>query len=244
MSSRITREGNRIVFEGRFLLDDFLRPLVGLHHAVQDAGYRDVVLDFSQCTAAFPGPMLALCAQILRLHSARVDTELVLPKDEKLARLFRNANWAHFIEPRTYDPSQYRGHTQVPATKFTNAEQQQQAVNRIVNAVLGAIPDLHRKELAALEWSVNEITDNVLNHSNSEIGGLVQVSTLQLSKKRIEYIVADAGVGIPRTLRATHRHLTSDADALDHAIREGVTRDKNVGQGNGLFRELPNLQSQ
>jgi hypothetical protein len=29
--------------------------------------------------------------------------------------------------------------------------------------------------------------------------------------------------------------MTSDADALDRAIREGVTRDKSVGQGNGLF---------
>jgi hypothetical protein len=82
---------------------------------------------------------------------------------------------------------------------------------------------------------VNEITDNVLVHSESSIGGLVQLSTLQRARKRVEYIVADAGVGIPRTLRQTHPELSSDADALDHAIREGVTRDKSIGQGNGLF---------
>ena len=216
-------------------MNDMLRPLVGLHQAVQDAGYRDLVLDFSRCTAAFAGPMLALCAQIMRLQHSRVDVQLNWPKDEKLARLFRNANWAHFIEPRNCPPSEFKGHSQVPATHFSNGEEQQRAVNRIINAILGAIPDLNRKELSALEWSINEITDNVLNHSQSPIGGLVQVSTFQRTRKRVEYIVADAGVGIPNTLRTTRPELNSDAAALEQAIREGVTRDKNVGQGNGLY---------
>lgn len=233
--ARIFRSGNTLVFEGQFLMNDMLRPLVGLHQAVQDAGYRDLVLDFSRCTAAFAGPMLALCAQVMKLRASRVDIALVWPHDEKLARLFKNANWAHFIEPRNCPPSEFKGHSQVPATHFTNPDEQQKAVNRIVNAILGAIPDLNRKELAALEWSINEVTDNVLNHAQSAIGGLVQVSTFQRTRKRVEYIVADAGLGIPTTLRATHTSLNSDAAALEQAIREGVTRDTNVGQGNGLF---------
>lgn len=233
--ARIYRSGNTVIFDGQFLMNDLLRPLVGLHQAVQEAGYRDLVLDFSRCTAAFAGPMLALCAQVMRLRQARVDVQLIWPIDEKLARLFRNANWAHFIEPRNCPPSEFKGHSQVPATHFANGDEQQKAVNRIVNAILGAIPDLDRKELAALEWSINEITDNVLNHSQSPIGGIVQVSTFQRMRKRVEYIVADAGLGIPATLRPSHSNLTSDAAALEQAIREGVTRDKNVGQGNGLY---------
>jgi hypothetical protein len=206
-----------------------------MHQAVQNAGYSELVLDFSGCTAAFAAPMLALCAQAMRLQSAQIAVELVPPENERLARLFTNANWSHFLAPGTNPESTFKGFTQVPAIQFRNASEQQRAVNRIVNAVLGAIPELDRRELAALEWSVNEITDNVLNHAQSKIGGLVQVSTFQRGRKRIEYIVADAGVGIPATLRATHSNLSSDADALDQAIREGVTRDKNVGQGNGLF---------
>jgi hypothetical protein len=62
----------------------------------------------------------------------------------------------------------------VPATQFTYDVEQRQAVTRIANGILGAIPDLDRRELAALEWSVNEITDNVLVHSQSPVGGLEQ----------------------------------------------------------------------
>lgn len=231
----VLRENNRVIFGGAFAIGDLHRPLAGLHQMVQDAGYQDIVLDFSACTAAYPEPMLALCAQAMKLRTAHIDIELILPTDAKLSRLFTNANWAHYLDPHAHAPSTFRGHTQIPATRFTNSNEQGHAVNRIVNAILGAIPDIERSDFAALEWSINEVTDNVLVHSQSSIGGLVQVSTFQRNRKRVEYIVADAGVGIPATLREGHPELTSDADALDKAIREGVTRDKTIGQGNGLF---------
>jgi hypothetical protein len=76
-----------------------------------------------------------------------------------------------------------------------------------------------------LSGRLNEITDNVLVHAQSPIGGLVQVSTFKRTTKRIEYIVVDAGIGIPKTLRQSHPEL-SDAAALENAIKQGVTRDK------------------
>jgi anti-sigma regulatory factor (Ser/Thr protein kinase) len=231
----VRRENNRLIFEGELGLVDLLRPLAGLHQAVREDGHGDIVLDFSSSSAAFAAPMLALCAQVMTLRESGVRFTLIPPRDRKLAGLFRNANWSHFIDPDSHPRSAFRGFTQVPGTQFRDAEEQQQAVNRIVNAILGAIPELDRKNLAALEWSINEITDNVLNHSRSKIGGLVQVSTFQRVTQRVEYIVADAGLGIPATLRASHPEIVSDADALDQAIREGVTRDPAIGQGNGLF---------
>lgn len=233
--SRIFRTNNTIVFQGSFGLQELHRPLAGLHHAVQQAGYSDLILDFSDCVAAFPAPMLAICAQVSRLRHSHIDVSLTLPKDEKLRRLFANANWAHILAPKEHDPSTFRGYTQVPATPYATPDEQAKAVNRIVNAILGAIPDIARTDFAALEWAINELTDNVLVHSQSQVGGFVQVSTFQRNKKRVAFIVADAGVGIPDTLREGHPEITSDVDALDKAIREGVTRDKSVGQGNGLF---------
>ena len=179
--------------------------------------------------------MLALCAELLRLRSEQVDAELILPRKEELSRLFINANWAHLIEPRRYDPSRFRGHTQIPATRFSNPSEQNDSVNRIVNAILGGIPDIRREDFAALEWAVNELTDNVIVHSQSPIGGLVQVSSFKRNSKVVEFTIADAGLGIPTTLRSGDNFQGSDTDALDRAIREGVTRDKAIGQGNGLY---------
>lgn len=233
--SRIYRDGNRIVFEGSFTISDLHRPLAAIHHAVQTDGYQDVVFDFGACTAALPAPMLALCAQVSKIQYAGIGTFLNLPEDKALQRLFQNSNWAHIISPRQYDQSAFRGHSQVPATQYKNTDDQFKAVNRIANAILGAIPDLERNDFAALEWSINELTDNVLVHSQSPVGGFVQVSTFQSRAKRLLFMVADAGVGIPTSLREGYGEISSDADALDKAIREGVTRDKSIGQGNGLF---------
>ncbi len=209
----IRREHNRIVFEGGFYLRDLPVPLKLLHDAGK-AGYEDVVLDFSGCTAAFAPPVLALCAQVMKLRTKQLDFELELPVNAKLARQFRNTNWAHYLAPDLNPPSEFQGFTHVPATQFTDFSGQTQAVNRIVNATLGAIPGLDRRELYALEWSINEIADNVLVHSQSPIGGLIQVTVFQRSTKRIEYVVVDAGVGIPRTLRQSHPEISSDEEAL------------------------------
>ncbi len=231
----VIRDGNIIRFQGQYRDADLHFPLACLHHAVNDYGYRDVVLDFSACTETYPGPMLALCSEVLRLRSEQIDAELVLPTKTDLARLFINANWAHLLEPRKFDASRFRGHTQIPATRFTNPTEQNDAVNRIVNAILGGIPDIRRENFAALEWAVNELTDNVIVHSQSAIGGLVQVSNFRRNSKIIEFTIADSGLGIPATLRSGGAFLGSDTDALDRAIREGVTRDKSIGQGNGLY---------
>lgn len=89
--------------------------------------------------------------------------------------------------------------------------------------------------MKAIEWSLNEITDNVINHAQSPIGGLLQITNFGREQKVIEFTVCDAGIGIPASLRSGHNEIRSDQEALDKAIREGVTRDKRVGQGNGLY---------
>jgi hypothetical protein len=171
---------------------------------------------------------------VLALRESHVDCSLVLPDTPELARLFINTNWANLIEPRAYDPSKFKGYTQIPVIQFATPAEQGVAVNRIINAILGGIPDIKRADFAALEWAINELTDNVIVHSQSSIGGLVQVSNFRRNRKIVEFTIADAGSGIPQTLRSGG-FSGSDVYALDQAIREGVTRDASIGQGNGLY---------
>jgi STAS-like domain of unknown function (DUF4325)/Histidine kinase-, DNA gyrase B-, and HSP90-like ATPase len=179
--------------------------------------------------------MLGLSAQVIELREANIYCDLKLPDEERLKRLFLNANWAYFLDPRHYEPSRFKGFTSMPATQLKGPDQQQTVVDGIVDTILGAIPGMKRADFAAFEWAINELTDNVLTHSESQIGGLVQVSTFQKNRKRVEFVVADAGIGIPASLRQSYLDISSDTEALDKAIREGVTRDKSLGQGNGLF---------
>lgn len=224
---------NRIVVSGDLL--DFHRFLAIVHDIVEKRGYPEVVLDLAKCRSAFPNSMLSLCAQVAAYRKAGISFDLIPPEERKLANLFRNTNWGYFLDPRSFEPSTFRGHSQVPATQYQTPDEQQQAVNRIVSVILGAIPDLQRSDFAAFEWAVNELTDNVLMHSESSIGGFVQVSTFVREHKRVQFVVADAGIGIPNSLRSGRPAIASDTEALDMAVREGVTRDPSIGQGNGMF---------
>lgn len=62
----------------------------------------------------------------------------------------------------------------------------------------------------------------------------MQVTALR-NRKKVEFVVGDPGIGIPTSLKSGHREISSDVDALSRAIQEGVTRDKALGQGNGLY---------
>lgn len=233
MADTVERRDNRIIVTGE--LYDFHRLLAQIHHIVEKLGYAEVILDLGNCTKAYQNSMLSVCAQVMAYRQAGIAFNIIPPTDKLLLNLFVSNNWAHFLDPATFRPSVFKGHTRIPATQYKTPTEQQAAVNKIVNVMLGAIPEMERTDFEAFEWAINELTDNVLVHSQSPVGGLVQVSTFVKYRKRIQFVVADAGIGIPASLRSGRDDVGSDTNALDMAIREGVTRDNSVGQGNGMF---------
>jgi len=229
-------EGNYIFVEQVLGMEDFHRMLATIHNMVERSHFADIVLDFTNCQAAFAGPMLAISARIIALRKQGISTKILLPSDPKIARLFRNTNWAYLLDPENFAHSDYQGREHVSAIAFTNAKEQQAAVTKLIDIILETTDpttQLDRGDLAAIEWALSEVTDNVLTHAQSPLGGIVQLSRLR-QKKLLEIVVVDYGLGIPNTLRSGYPQI-SDTDALSQSIQEGVTRDPEIGQGNGLF---------
>jgi anti-sigma regulatory factor (Ser/Thr protein kinase) len=219
----IVRENDFINISGDFLYIDLFFLLANIHKAVEDRGFSDLTLNFKGCTSAYAQEMVVLCAQIIAKRQNGIYIHLNLPEDEHLQKLFQNANWANLIDPRRYEPAPNTfysaGH--IPATQYTSSNEQFTIVNKIVDNILGAIPDMKREDFSAFEWAINEITDNVLTHAQSSVGGVVALS-LSPRKKKVNYVVADAGLGIANTLRSGEHKGITDVHGLQMAIREGV----------------------
>jgi anti-sigma regulatory factor (Ser/Thr protein kinase) len=202
----------------------------GLDVLITKQSYRDVRLDF---TAAFPvreSFMVPAIALIRERRRAGVVFDLDLPDNASGRAIFHNANWAHLINDLDHEASTFDGENHLPASAYTTSAEQTAAVDRVMSMILKVVP-LQRKQLVALEWSVSEITDNVLNHSQSPMGGVIQASTFNISGRTIvEFVVADSGIGIQRSLGENR-----DVRALERAIQEGVTRNPATNQGNGLY---------
>lgn len=226
----VARDLNVIVVSDKLLEWDASQLLVPIHKLIHVQGFEDIVLDFADCEAAFPIPLISLCVQVLRWRQSGIDFKLTLPEKPELARLFLNSNWASLLDTR-YPEAMHEDFRNLSTARFTSSQEQSVLVDRAVRLVMGALPGIQRGDLAALEWAINEVTDNALRHSESEVGGLLQVVTFPASR-RIQLVVADAGIGIPKSLQAATR-AQSDGDILREAIKEGVT--SGDGLGNGLY---------
>lgn len=176
---------------------------------------------------------------ILQLRNAKIDFQLILPTHERTRRLFVNTGWAHFICPRDHEPAKRNAVSrQFPAAQYKTHDDQGNLLNELLEKLLAVIPNFNRSAFAAVEWALNEISDNVLNHSQSSVGGLLQLSVFDPSRHRIEFTVSDAGMGVPATLRAARPEIENDVDALLEAVKSGVTRNATEFQGNGLYGTL------
>ena len=227
MNEMVTRTGNRIIVSGAVYPADLRKLCATLHQTITEAGFQDVALDFSQCTYVTEAVMLPLMPLIANYRNNGTDFTLTPPAEDNLKRLFYNTNWAHHINPHAYPPTAREG-GHVPALCFTNSDMAYDIIERVMNLILRHL-DTDQGSLNAVEWSLGEIMDNVTNHANSPVGGYVQ-ATAYKQGNRVEFVVADAGIGIPQSMG-----IADPAQALRDAISEGVTSDPAKNAGNGLY---------
>jgi anti-sigma regulatory factor (Ser/Thr protein kinase) len=224
-------DGDRVVFQDKVNAPAAL-DAVGVLSGAKQEGITGITLDFALSERAYPEAMMQIVAHVDHLRHQGMHFDLIPPTDRRLASVFDASNWAHIVNPAMYDPSSYRGDAQLPVRRYGSASEQQQIVNEALEVVLHQM-DVERPYLAGLEWSLNEITDNVLNHADAPDGGLVQVATFT-EAGRIQFAVADGGRGIFRSMKEGHPELRSDKEAIGEAMKQGVTRGREFGQGNGL----------
>ena len=87
--------------------------------------------------------------------------------------------------------------------------------------------------LNATEWALNEVMDNVIQHANIEEGFVM--GQLHPKTSHVAFTVFDLGQGIYNSFKGSKYHPLNAVDAITLALQEEITRDKKIGQGNGLF---------
>lgn len=229
LKGMIEINGNKVT---SYLTKDFIAAL----NAFQRSNDNLVTIDFRRVENAYPGGMLPIICSLENLRNSGYKVDVLLPDDERMYQLFHKTNWAHFLDPHEYEISDTYYDRHLATTHFIDHNQQKKIVDNFVDLVTRNI-ELSADVLRALEWSVNEITDNVINHSNSENGGYFQAVVFP-TQNSVNFAVVDSGQGILSSLKERYPRLKDDNHAIAEAVKEGVTRDPQKGQGNGLFGTL------
>ena len=199
-------------------------------------GHAGLTLDFAGALRAYPEGMIQIIALTDQLRRENVHFDVILPTDRHLVRVFEASNWAHFISPLIHEPTASSFEHHLPLRRYRTGEEQRAIVDESIELLLHQIK-VEREILHALEWSLNEITDNVLVHAEAPEGGLVQVTTFR-EQRRVQLVVSDGGRGILASMQENLPELNRDTDAIGEAMKQGVTRSADVGQGNGLAGAL------
>lgn len=222
---------NRIIFPKRIATG----ALPEFASAIQEWNNRKpsnfLTLDFSKVVKAFANGMLGIIAITVNLRLQGTQIDVILPELPIPKEFLRSTNWAHFLDP-VHFPKRSQARKRQFLGQFSTFEELPAQVTGFMEIVMRHM-EMPGDILSALEWSVNEICDNVINHSNSAPGGFLQVIAYP-TNDIIAFTVADAGRGILHSLKEGIPGLESDIQAIEEAVKTGVTRNKAHGQGNGL----------
>ena len=112
----------------------------------------------------------------------------------------------------------------------------EEGVNKLVNMYLIALrqgDELEQGVIQSLEWCMNETLDNVLQHSMSDNGFVM--AQMNRQNKTFNFCIFDSGIGIYNSLRNTKHRPTNPLAAIKLSLKERITRDEQIGQGNGLW---------
>ena len=157
---------------GDLRLNTLPRLISGLHQLVSKAGYPDVVLDFSNLTSVMHSVIPPLAAHLRWLvRDKKVEFEFIAPRQQALASRLIKLGLPHYVEHRKFEKPRINA-SDASVLQFLDQDEREVAVDRVIKSALRTT-DLSRANISALEWAVNEITDNVLTHSQSKVGGFI-----------------------------------------------------------------------
>lgn len=226
MENLIKQDGNELIFDN-LSHPKIVSKFIEILNETLISNNRHLILNFKNVNAAFPNVCVPLTGILENMSSRGINFEFYY-----LSVYLKSLSVKEPLivrENKEFAQKESLG----KVWKFDCADDIYLLINSFVDE-LSRIIVCEKGVLEGFEWSINEVLDNVLQHSGKSFGYvMVQVHP---KTKHFAFCVYDTGQGIYNSLLSSSIHKPKNpADALKLAVQEGVTRDKKIGQGNGLW---------
>lgn len=123
----------------------------------------------------------------------------------------------------------------LPLYAVGSIEEMDRPIEAIAEIVRQQLPE-PESFLPALDWIMGEVLENIFNHAESPVPGVVCAQFFP-NKHRLDLAICDVGRGLRASL-AGSRPVYSHGHAIELAIERGVTSSDSAGRGNGLAGTL------
>lgn len=191
---------------------------------------KDVVLDFTNLRQQSYSPVHVSIAGIINYYSEKYNFNFQYKGHEELYIFHTKTrkpltvmqNKKLFIE-NIYDK----------VIMFENSEDVAFISEQIINQLKYTI-SCEDGVLSGLSWCMNELMDNVFNHSDTSHGYIM--AQIHKRKKKVSISIYDTGQGILNSIKKSGEYNPKNSlEAIELAIGKGVSGNRSVGQGNGMW---------
>ena len=222
-----TSDGMSLEFDGVFNRHNFTKITRRLHGQPVP---RVLSLDLENVDHAYATAIVPLISLVKYLKTSGTRVEITYPFHDSYWEI---AGWKQLLEGKE-SPPVHPGRSYIPVQVYSDSVHLNELINTVMD-VLSRHMICSPGVLNSVAWTLNELADNVLTHAGAPgatVEGFVQVVS-HPEQKKVDLVVSDYGRGIRDSLSESHT-ISNDEDALSKAIEAGVTRDRSLGQGNGL----------
>ncbi len=208
----------------RRLVPEFINSLKRLHFKFN---HDKIVIDFEKVGTVYPFPTVPL-AGFIHYFREELDVEF------EFINVPTYLKKIHFLSPDNIDDVRsIRTENFLDRVWiFRSSDDVHFLVDGFISSIRKGI-ECEAGVLDACTWGLNEIMDNVIQHSAQNTGFVM--GQILRDTSMIKVCIFDYGIGIFKSFQNSAHRPRNASDAISLAIQEGVTRDKKIGQGNGMW---------
>lgn len=208
------------------------KRIVNLAAKARETQQESITLDFSPCRFFEANMSAPLYAVISHLHEANKHVSIDnVP--ENISKILRKNRFLTLFE-RTELTDIYQ--TTLPFDIF-NTTEENRFYDYIIKYMQGkGIPAMSPELTKRFRQSLLELFLNAAHHSESK-SGIFACGQYYPQKQRLDFTIADAGIGIPENVRRYRKIKISSCNAIQWATQEGNTT-KTGNQPGGLGLKL------
>jgi anti-sigma regulatory factor (Ser/Thr protein kinase) len=191
-----------------------------------------VLVDLADVVFATPTLALRLAASAAVHAAAGTDFQVLPPVSDRVCRYLARAGLNSLLGVAEHHPG---ADVLLPVTRIEQAEEVEQAGERLQAALASGLPRQLKPCSDALMLALSELCDNACSHGKSEHGAFLMAQ--REGPNRLLLAVGDLGVGIPEHLSSALNGTTlergEEGRLIARALQRGVS-GASVDRGNGL----------
>lgn len=187
---------------------------------------RPIKVDFTECKSANYQALSLLVLYLWKLRENNCTVSFTL-SEEGASLMWKMMGAQQMFQVSTNEETNFKSNSRKPLVAVRNQNDFKTSVDSINNFIDG----FDIKYLETLRYVLSELLYNTLEHGkayfkykgqNLRFPSIVQFTEYQ-TRDEIHFIVADLGIGIKEHLRQAYPAISSDEEALRHAIKPQVS---------------------